>query len=117
MAKAKTSAAVDTTAGTKAHELAVQYKTALDSRLPLGTVSNLALDLTTLGANPTPTPPPAQTPSATPPPTLGEAMAGAVTLITAIHEAIRGAKAKPAVRKTYGASGKTPSEEAKAVIS
>jgi len=115
MAKPKTPVVVDTTAGTKAYALAAQYKAELDPRLPAGTVANLAADLTTLGADPLPTPPP-PTPPVTPPPTLAEAMATAVTLITAVHAAIRGAQAKPEVRKAYGASGKTPSKEASALV-
>jgi hypothetical protein len=116
MAKAKTPAVVDTSAGTKAYALAGQYQAALDPRLPAGTVANLAADLATLGADPLPTPPPGQTPPATPPPSLAEAMATAVTLITALHEAIRGAQPKADVRKAYGASSKTPTKEAKALL-
>jgi hypothetical protein len=114
MAKAKTTATIDTTAGTKAYALALQYHAELEPRLPLGIVANLAADLTTLGA--APTPPPAPTPPAQPPPSLAEAMITAVTLISAVHEAIRGAQVKPSVRKAYGVSNKAPGEEAKAVI-
>lgn len=116
MGKTKAPTPVDTEAGTAAYNLAVLHKTAIDSRLPLGTVGNLAVDLTTLGADPTPAPAPTQTPPAAAPPTLAEAMASAVTLITAIHGSIRGAKPKPEVRKAYGATGKTPSKEASAIL-
>src|SRR5262249_24039402 len=49
-------------------------------------------------------------------PSLAEAMATAVTLISAIHEALRSLQGKPSVRKLYGVSGKTPTQKAKAVI-
>ena len=52
MAKAKSPAPVDTTLGTQAYALVVQYAAALDPRLPAGTVANLAAALTTLGAGP-----------------------------------------------------------------
>lgn len=113
MAKAKTPAAIDTSAGTTAYNLAVLHKAELDPRLPSGTVANLAADLTTLGANPTPAP---STPAAPPPPPLAQALAAAVTLMTAIHAAVAGAKPKSDVRKAYGASSKTPAKEAKVVV-
>lgn len=110
----KTPAAVDTTAGTKAFALATSYKVELDPRLPAGTLANLAADLTTLGAAPIPTTePPVSAPA---PPSLAEAMTAATTLISAIHDAVRGAGAKSEVRKAYGASGKTASKEGKALI-
>jgi hypothetical protein len=121
MAKAKAPAPIDTTLGTQAYALAVQHEAALDPRLPANTVANLAEDLTTLGASPpavTTTPAPA-TPSPTTAaaaPTLAEATTVAVSLISGVHEALVGAKAKPAVRKAYGVAGKTPTTEAKAVL-
>ncbi len=113
MAKAKTTAPVDTTLGTQAYALAVAHEAALDPRLPAGTVANLAVDLTTLGASPAPATAPSTTAAA---PTLAEAMAVAVSLVSGVHEALLGAKAKPAVRKAYGVAGKTPAKEAKAVL-
>lgn len=112
MAKAKKPAPIDTKPGTKAHALAVQYKADIDPRVPAGTVSNLAADLTTLGANPNPPPPPT---SSTPIPTLAQALTTAMSLITAIHAAVLGAKPKPAVRKAYGASSKAIAMETAAL--
>jgi hypothetical protein len=111
---AKTKTTIDTTAGTKAYALAVQYHAELEPRLPVGTVANLAADLTTLGASPTP--PPVPTTPAQPPTSLAKAMTTAVTLISAVHEAIRGAQAEASVRKAYGVSSKSPGQEAKAVL-
>lgn len=113
-----TPAPIDTTAGTAAYALAVQYEAALDPRLPAGTLANLAADLTTLGAAPAPTtPPPAPTgPAPTPPPTLAQAMALTVSLVSGIRESVAGAKPAPAVRKAYGASSRTPTKEATAVF-
>ena len=114
MVKVKTPAAIDTTAGTNAFALATRYKAELDPRLPPGIVANLAADLTTLGASPLPT---AEAVAEAPaPPSLAEAMTVATTLISAIHDAVRGAGAKSEVRKAYGVSGKTASKEGKALI-
>jgi hypothetical protein len=113
MAKTKTPAPIDTTLGTAAYNLAVQYQTALNPRLPAGMIATLGADLTTLGAAPaapavttpaSPTPAPT-TPAATPP-TLAEAVASATGLITAMHAAIAGAKPNAAVRKAYRVSSK-----------
>jgi hypothetical protein len=120
MAKTKTAAVIDTSAGTAAYALATQNQAALQPRLPAGTLATLAEDLTLLGANPTPPAapaPPAGQPAPAPAlPTLAEATATAVALITAIHGAIQGAKPSSAVRKAYGASAKSASKEPKAVI-
>jgi hypothetical protein len=116
MAKAKSPAAIDTTAGTQAYLLATQHQAELEPRLPAGTIANLVADLTTLGAPPAPATPSVQQPPPTPPPSLAQAMTAAVTLITAIHEAVRGAQPTGAVRKAYGANSKTPTKEPGAVI-
>ena len=132
MTKAKPRPPVDTTAGTTAYLLATTYKAELDPRLPAGTRVNLATDLTTLGAVLTEAPAahpgepngeahggPA-TPEATPPtpapPSLTEAMATAVTLITAVRAAMHRAGAKTSVRKAYGVARTTLPKEAKAVV-
>ncbi len=117
MAKTQT---IDTSAGTAAYTLAGQHQADLTPRLPAGLLTDLAADLTLLGAPPAPlaasAAPAAASPAPAPPaPSLEEAMGQAVTLITAIHAAIQGAKASPAVRKAYGASGKA-SKEPKAVV-
>ncbi len=114
MVKTKTPAVVDTTAGTKAFALATTYKSELDPRLPAGIVENLAADLTTLGAAPFPTT--AVVAEAPAPPSLAEAMTAATTLISALHDAVRGAGAKSEVRKVYGVSSKALSHEGKALI-
>jgi hypothetical protein len=110
MAKTKTPAPIDTTLGTAAYDLAVNYATALDPRLPAGMIATLGADLTTLGAAPAAlapaNPPAAPAAPAVTPPTLAEAVASATALITAIHAAILGAKPKAAVRKAYRVSTK-----------
>lgn len=125
MASAKTSATVDTTAGSAAYALALQHKPQIGPRLPAGTLDGLANDLTTLGAPPPPPdapplspggPPPAPPPPAAPPPSLADAMAAVITLLTAFHEALATAKVKPSVRKAYGVSGKTPTKSVKALL-
>ncbi len=117
MAKTKSPALIDTTLGTQAYTLAVQHEAALDPRLPAGTIANLAVDLTTLGASPAGVVAPAPAvPGPAAAPTLTDAMTLAVSLISGVHEAIVGAKAKPAVRKAYGVAGKTPAKEPKAVL-
>ena len=106
------SATIDTTPGTKAYTLAVQYHTELNPRRPADTVPNLVVDLTTLGASPSPSP----RPSPPPPPALPEAVSKTVALITAVHEAIRGAHPDASVRKAYGVSGTAPGVEAEGLI-
>jgi hypothetical protein len=116
--KTKAPAGPDTSAGSKAYALAIQYRPQVEPRLPAGTIDNLAADLTTLGAPPAPATP-ATPPPATPapaPPTLAEALATAANLVSAIHEAILGAKAKQDVRKEYGVSGRGAPTEPKAVL-
>ena len=109
---------IDTTAGTSAYALALPHRSVLDPRLPAGTIDNLAADLTTLGAAPTPPTPPATPPSPppAPPPTLEDATASVVVYLTAMAEAIKGSQAKPAVRKAYGISAKEPTKQAKTVL-
>jgi hypothetical protein len=115
MAKAKT---LDTSAGQQAYALASQHRQDLDPRLPAGMIDNLKTDLETLGvAFPAPSPSPGQpSPPAQPPPTLAEALAAAEGLVTAIHDAVLGAKPKPAVRKAYGAGSKAVGKEVKQVV-
>lgn len=109
----KAQTAFDTTAGQQAHALAVQHQAQIEPRLPTGTLADLAADLVTLGAAPTPAQPPAS-PSSTP--SLPDALAAAVNLVSAVHDALLGAHAKPAVRKAYGLGSKAPSKEAKVVL-
>lgn len=115
---AKTTTPIDTSAGTAAYNLATQHTADLTLRLPAGTLATLAADLTLLGANPNPpaAPAPAGGQPAPAPLSLAEATANAVALITAIHEAILGAKAPSAVRKAYGASAKSAIKEPKAIL-
>lgn len=119
MAKKKKAAApIDTTAGSKAYSLAVQYRAQVEPRLPAGMIDNLGGDLTTLGAPPAPAQPaaPAAPTPAPAAPTLSEALATAGNLVSAIHEAIVGAKAKAAIRKEYGVSSRGAPKELRAVV-
>jgi hypothetical protein len=135
MAKAKTAEAFDTAPGLKAYALAVQYRSDVEPRLPTGMIATLAADLTLLGADvttggaaaagsTTAAGSTAATGAATTNsaattatvPSLPDAMTAAVTLITAIHEAILGAKAKIEVRRAYGVSSKELGTEAEAVL-
>jgi hypothetical protein len=117
-AKKKTAAPIDTSAGSAAYALAVLHQAELTPRIPAGTVSDLAADLTLLGASPNPPAPPAPGAGPAPPapPTLAELVADAVALTSAVHDAIHGANATPAVRKAYGVSSKVATKEPKAVI-
>ena len=80
--KAAKSAVVDTTAGSKAYALAVQYRAQVEPRLPQGMIDALGADLTTLGAAPAPAAGAGcggsrpRAPAA-PPPTLAQALAAA----------------------------------------
>jgi hypothetical protein len=117
--KASKPTPVDTSGGSKAYELAVAHKPQVEPRLPAGTIDTLAEDLATLGAAPAPTPvgsPSPAAPAAPSPPSLSAATATASNLVTAIHEAVAGAKPKPAVRKAYGVSRTGPVKEPKAVV-
>lgn len=119
MAKTKKATVVDTTAGAQAYALALAHRPLLDPRLPTGTIDNLGIDLTTLGASPSAsaTPPPATPASPAPAaPTLAEALSTASNLVTAIHEAVSSARAKPDVRKAYGAGSKAVGKEVKTVL-
>jgi hypothetical protein len=119
MAKKKAAPVVNTTTGSAAYALAVQYEAQIGPRLPASMIPNLAADLTTLGAPPAPATPPATTPPATPatpPPTLAQALTTAANLVSAIRESILGSKAKQAVRTAYGISSRGAPEEAKAVL-
>jgi hypothetical protein len=113
----KTPAPVDTTLGSAAYQLAVAHQADLTPRLPAGTVTDLAADLSLLGASPTPAPAPAggsQSPA--PAPSLADLVADVVALTSAIHDAIHGAKATAAVRKAYGVASKVAAKEPKAVV-
>jgi hypothetical protein len=120
--KASKSAVVDTSAGSKAYAyaLAVQYRTQVEPRLPQGMIDTLGEDLTTLGAPPAPTQPAASAPAASAAvvsaPTLEQALATAGSLVSGIHEAIAGAKAKSDVRKAYGVSSRGAPTELSAVV-
>jgi hypothetical protein len=113
--KKKAQTPIDTTAGEQARALAVQYQAQLDPRLPPGTLAEFAADLATLGAPPA-IPPPSQQPAIPAPPSLSETLAIAVNLVSALHDALRGAKATPGQRKAYGLGGKAPSKDANSVI-
>jgi len=112
MAGKKVAAPVDTSLGQKAYALALAHRADLDPRLPSGTIDTLGADLTTLGAGPAAAPPPAATPT----PSLPDAVAKAESLVSAVHTAVLESKAKPAVRKAYGASSKSAGVDAKRVL-
>ena len=119
--KTTTPAPIDTTGGTRAYALAIQYRPQVEPRLPAGMIDNLAADLTTLGAPPAAAQPAATTTPATaipaaPAPTLAEATTAAASLVSAVHASIAGAKAKHAVRKEYGVSSRGPATEPRAVV-
>ena len=108
----KTPAPIDTSLGTAAYQLAVAHQADLSPRLPAGTITDLAADLTLLGASPNPPPPPAAGAAPPPPPpTLAELVADAVAITSGIHDAIHGAKATAAVRKAYGVSSNVATTE------
>jgi hypothetical protein len=115
--KTKATEPIDTSAGTVAYKLATAHEADVAPRIPAGTLAALASALTLLGADPNPQPAPAAggTPAAVPP-TLMEAMVGAVEMISAVREAIHGARAPAAVRKAYGVNGRTPAKETTAVV-
>lgn len=110
-------APIDTTAGEQAYALAIEHRAQLDPRLPSGTIDGLNADLRTLGVSPAPQ---LSAPAAPPPspqaPSLAEALGVAMNLVTAIHETVLGARAKPAVRKAYGAASKAVGKEVKSVL-
>src|ERR1700734_3559145 len=98
----KTPTPIDTSAGTAAYALAILHQADIQPRLPAGTLTGLAADLTLLGAAPASTTAPTPvTPPAAPaptPPSLVDATASAVALITAIHAAVVGAAPSATVR-------------------
>jgi hypothetical protein len=103
---------VDTTGATRAYLLAVAHAEQLAERLPSGLLSALAADLTTFGADPRP-----RSPEASPaPPRLADALAAAISLITALHGAVIGAGATGEVRRAYGVKANGASLEAKDVL-
>jgi hypothetical protein len=106
---------IDTTPGEQAYALAIEHRVLLDPRLPPGTIDGLKADLHTLGVSPTPQPaaPAEPSPQA---PSLAEALAVAANLVTAIHATVLGARAKPAVRKAYGAASKAVDSNVKHVL-
>ncbi len=115
MAKKKTaSAPVDTAPGQAAYTLAIQHRSVLDPRLPAGTIDDLAVDLTTLGAAPAPAT--ASAPGAPAAPSLADALRTTEALVSAIHEAVLAAKPKPDVRKAYGARSKATGKDVKEVL-
>ncbi len=116
--KAAASAVVDTSAGSKAYALAVQNRAQVEPRLPQGMIDELGADLTTLGAPPAQASvaPAASAPAAPAAPTLEQALATTASLVSGVHEAISGAKAKPDVRKAYGVSSRGAPVELKAVV-
>lgn len=107
--------AIDTSVGEQAYALAIEHRAQLDPRLPPGTIDGLGADLRTLGASSTPQPAASAEPSPQAP-TLAEALAVAANLVTAIHATVLGAKAKPAVRKAYGAASKAVDTDVKRVL-
>jgi hypothetical protein len=108
-------ATIDTTIAEQAYALAIEHRAQLDPRLPSGTIDGLGADLHTLGVSPTPQPSAPAEPSPQPP-SLAEALAVAANLVTAIHATVLGAKAKPAVRKAYGAASKAVDTDVKRVL-
>jgi hypothetical protein len=108
-------ATIDTTLAEQAYALAIEHRAQLDPRLPSGTIDGLGADLNTLGVSPTPQPSAPAAPSPQPP-SLAEALKVAANLVTAIHATVLGAKAKPAVRKAYGAASKAVDTDVKRVL-
>ena len=105
----------DTTLGERACALAVEHRAALEPRLPAGTIDGLEAALLTLGVSPTPQTG-ALVAAAPQAPSLAEALAVATNLVTAIHATVLGAKAKPAVRRAYGATSKGVGHEVARVL-
>lgn len=117
MGNTTTAATIDTSAGTAAYTLAKAHQADVEPRLPAFALANLAADLKLLGADPNPpaAPAPGPTPAAPAPPSLAEAMATTLSLVSAFHEAVRGARPGAAVRKAYGVSEKA-TKETKAIL-
>jgi hypothetical protein len=112
-----TLASIAISLGEQAHALAIEHRAQLDPRLPSGTIDGLDSDLQTLGVSRA-APPSASVESPPPPqaPSPAEALAIAVNLVTAIHDTILGARAKPAVRKAYAVASKPLSNEARPIL-
>ncbi|MFT3766250.1 MAG: hypothetical protein QM820_65395 [Minicystis sp.] len=123
--------AFDTAPGVRAYALAVQYRGEVEPRLPAGMIGELAAALTLLGAEldggagrgggisdggRAGAQGGGGAAVAAPVPSLPEAMTAAVALITGIHHAVTGAKAKGEVRRGYGVSAKEVGTEAEAVL-
>jgi hypothetical protein len=106
MAKVKAEEAIDTTAGVRAYALAQQHQAALEPRLPVGLMEELATALRVLGADPRV---PAAAPGALPP--LAAATALGWKLIKAVHAAVAGAKPSAEAWCGYGLSPKGPGSE------
>jgi hypothetical protein len=118
MAKSKkTATPIDTTAGQAAYALAVPHRALLDPRLPAGTIDTLGTDLQTLGAVLPASPAPAAAAAPVPaPPSLPAAVEKLANQVSAIHAAVAGAKAAPAVRKAYGVGSKALGKEVKPLL-
>lgn len=113
----KTATPIDTSAGQAAYALAVPHRAALDPRLPAGMIDTLGADLETLGVVLPAAPGPAGTPAPAPAaPSLPVAVEKLFNQVSAIHEAVAGAKATPAVRKAYGAGSKAQGKEVKPLL-
>lgn len=120
---AKSPVAIDTSAGEQAYALATEHRALLEARLPSRTIEHIGADLKTLGVSVSAARPdgqaapgaaqhlPARAPLALP-----EALAKTANLVTAIHDAVRGARPKPEVRKAYGAWSKAVGKEVKPVL-
>ena len=108
-------ATVDTTAGEQAYALASEHRTQINPRLPPGMIDSLQADLHTLGVRPAPEPAVSTEPSPQAP-SLAEALAIAANLVTAVHATVLGAKARPTVRKAYGAANKAIDTDVKRVL-
>ena len=107
-------ATVDT-AAERAYALADEHRIQLNPRLPPGMIDSLQADLRTLGVSPAPEPSATAEPSPQAP-SLAEALAIAANLVTAIHATVLGARAKPGVRKAYGATTRAPVNDVKSVL-
>jgi hypothetical protein len=105
---AATKVAIDAAAllanGGAAYALAVANQAVVAPRMPAGTINGLAADLTLLGAAPAAAPAAAAAggAGAAVTPTLSDALAKALKLLSAAHEAVKRGKPKAGVRKAWG---------------